>query len=76
MTIFRGWRDAGSDIAARASLERALGLWRGPLLGGVLAGSANRDIGLGLDETRLTAAEDLYEIATAGSATTTKSSTR
>ncbi|WFE27836.1 AfsR/SARP family transcriptional regulator [Solwaraspora sp. WMMD791] len=55
-------RGSTSDLRARDVLRQALGLWRGPVLGGwSLAGPAGALVS-SLEAARLTAIEDLYEV--------------
>jgi DNA-binding SARP family transcriptional activator len=57
-----GWRRLPTLMAARTSLRAALGLWRGPVLGGGLTGSVHVSLCQGLESARLTAIEDLFDI--------------
>jgi DNA-binding SARP family transcriptional activator/tetratricopeptide (TPR) repeat protein len=54
-------RGSGSDERVRTLLRQALGLWRGPVLGGWLPAAAHGAVCHGLESARLTAAEDLFE---------------
>lgn len=60
--ILRGWRGVGKDQVVRECLRTAVGLWRGPVLGGELSGAAHAAVCHGLESARLTAAEDLFEV--------------
>jgi DNA-binding SARP family transcriptional activator/tetratricopeptide (TPR) repeat protein len=54
-------RESDSDERVRTLLRQALGLWRGPVLGGWLPADSHRAVCHGLESARLTAAEDLFE---------------
>ncbi|GHJ50618.1 SARP family transcriptional regulator [Catellatospora sp. TT07R-123] len=56
------WRRGGSTEDARLALRGALDLWRGPALGGWLAGDSYNALCRGLESARLTATEDLFKI--------------
>ena len=60
--ILAGWRTVGSDSVVRGCLQTAIGLWRGPVLGGELTGAAHAAMCYGLESARLTASEDLFEV--------------
>jgi DNA-binding SARP family transcriptional activator len=53
---------AASDAASRVLLRQALGLWRGPALGGSPVSEPMAALCHGLDVTRLTALEQLFDI--------------
>ncbi|GIF75969.1 SARP family transcriptional regulator [Asanoa siamensis] len=55
-------RDAVSDEQARALVRSALSLWRGPVLDGWLHPNSRAALGQGLEELRLTATEELFDI--------------
>jgi DNA-binding SARP family transcriptional activator/tetratricopeptide (TPR) repeat protein len=59
--LLTGARQASSDDRLRDALRQALGLWRGPALGGWLPGPSHDALCRGLESARLTATEDLYE---------------
>jgi DNA-binding SARP family transcriptional activator/tetratricopeptide (TPR) repeat protein len=59
--LLTGARQARSDERLRDALRQALGLWRGPALGGWLPGPSHDALCRGLESARLTATEDLYE---------------
>jgi len=54
-------RSAGPGLRARDVLREALGLWRGPVLGGWSPGGPAGALVSSLEAVRLTAVEDLYE---------------
>ncbi|MFV2084497.1 AfsR/SARP family transcriptional regulator [Micromonospora sp. LOL_021] len=54
-------RGSASDLRARDVLRQALGLWRGPVLGGWSPGGPAGALLSSLEAARLTAVEDLYE---------------
>jgi len=54
-------RQIKSDSRPRDTLRQALGLWRGPVLGGWSLTSPNYSLCDSLESARLTAAEDLHE---------------
>ncbi|WP_083936671.1 AfsR/SARP family transcriptional regulator [Longispora albida] len=56
------WRNAESDDEARKILRQALGLWRGPVLGGGLSEETYAALAQGSEAARLTAAEDLFDV--------------
>lgn len=54
-------RQIRSDPRLRDMLRQALGLWRGPVLGGLSPTAPNHSLCASLESARLTAAEDLHE---------------
>jgi DNA-binding SARP family transcriptional activator len=55
-------RRAGSDEVVRRLLRTAVQLWRGSVLGGWLPSDSHEALCAGLEEARLTANEDLWEV--------------
>ena len=55
-------RNVGFDVQARSLIRSALSLWRGPVLDGWLHPDSHAALGQGLEELRLTVAEDLFDI--------------
>lgn len=55
-------RSANLDLRMRDVLREALGLWRGPVLGGWSPGGPAGALLSSLEAARLTAVEDLYEV--------------